>query len=238
MRRLEDVVRRDHPEEPSPLAAIGEGRVLVDGRIVTNPGSMVRRGAAVSLRRAAAPLRGEVKLGAALDALGVGVDGLVALDAGAATGGFVKALLDRGARHVYAVDAGHGQLLGSLRQDARVVNLEATNLADLSPALVPDAVELVTLDLSYLSLTAAVLYLDRLRLAPGCQLLALVKPMFELALPRPPSDDASLEDARRLDPALGQAAGWRVLRSIRSSVQGARGAVEFWVHAAQGRPSR
>jgi 23S rRNA (cytidine1920-2'-O)/16S rRNA (cytidine1409-2'-O)-methyltransferase len=76
-------------------------------------------------------------------------------------------LLDAGARRVYAVDAGHGQLLGSLRQDPRVVNLEATNVADLDRRLVPDAIEVVTLDLSYLSLAAAAGQLGRIALAGG-----------------------------------------------------------------------
>jgi 23S rRNA (cytidine1920-2'-O)/16S rRNA (cytidine1409-2'-O)-methyltransferase len=233
MRRLEDVLRRDFPDAGDPLEVIREGRALVDGRVVTNPRSMVRRGASVSVRRRD-PLRGAVKLGAALDALGVDVSGAVALDAGAATGGFVTALLSRGARLVYAVDAGHGQLLGSLRQDARVVNLEATNLADLSERLVPEAVDVVTLDLSYLSLTAAVPYLSRIRLASGARLVALVKPMFELALAEPPpsSDEARLEEARRRAEEGIRAAGWTVIGSIRSPVVGAHGAVEFWVHAS------
>src|SRR5207248_8695281 len=101
-------------------------------------------------------LRGETKLRAALAAFDVSVAGRVALDVGAAAGGFTRALLAAGARRVYAVDAGYGQLLGSLRQDPRVVNLEATNLGELSVDLIPDQVELVTLDLSYLALAAAV----------------------------------------------------------------------------------
>jgi 23S rRNA (cytidine1920-2'-O)/16S rRNA (cytidine1409-2'-O)-methyltransferase len=230
MRRLEDVLRRSYPALEDPAGAIREGRVLVDGSVVTNPASMVRRTASVALRRSA-ELRGETKLRAALWALHVAPRGLVSLDAGSATGGFVKALLDAGAQRVYAVDVGHGQLLGSLRQDDRVVNLEATNIAGLDARLVPDSVDLVTLDLSYLSLTAAVPYLDRLSLSPGAQLLALVKPMFELRLSRPPDDEPRLEQALRLAEAGITAAGWSVVGSIRSPVLGARGAVEFFVHA-------
>jgi len=103
-----------------------------------------------------APLRGEAKLRAALSGFGVGVTGRVCLDLGAAAGGFTRVLLEAGAARVYAVDAGFGQLLGSLRQDPRVVNLEATNVAALDTALVPDAIELVTIDVSYLALAAAV----------------------------------------------------------------------------------
>lgn len=204
----------------------------VDGRVILNPNSQVRRDASIAVQQPVV-LRGEAKLRVALQAFGVGVAGLTALDAGAAAGGFVRVLLEMGAARVYAVDVGHGQLLGSLRQDPRVVNLEATNLAQLDTIIVPDPIELVTLDLSYLSLASGVPYLSRLRLAPDATLLALVKPMFELGLAQPPADDARLEEARRLaERGIGEA-GWRVAGSIRSPVKGARGATEFWVHASR-----
>lgn len=204
----------------------------VDGRVILNPNSQVRRDASIAVQQPVV-LRGEAKLRVALQAFGVGVAGLTALDAGAAAGGFVRVLLEMGAARVYAVDVGHGQLLGSLRQDPRVVNLEATNLAQLDTIIVPDRIELVTLDLSYLSLASGVPYLSRLRLAPDATLLALVKPMFELGLAQPPADDARLEEARRLaERGIGEA-GWRVAGSIRSPVKGARGATEFWVHASR-----
>src|SRR5579885_3286776 len=117
-------------------------------------------------------LRGTIKLRAALAAFAVEVAGRVALDVGASTGGFTVALLEAGAARVYAVDAGFGQLLGRLRQDARVVNLERTNLAALE---LPEPIDLVTVDLSYLSIALAAPQLPR---AP--ELIALVKPMFEL----------------------------------------------------------
>jgi 23S rRNA (cytidine1920-2'-O)/16S rRNA (cytidine1409-2'-O)-methyltransferase len=232
MKRLEDLLRRGFPDLEDPAAAISRGWVLIDGRVVTNPASMVRRNASVSVRRPTR-LRGQAKLGAALAALQVDVADAVALDAGSAAGGFVKALLDAGARRVYAVDAGHGQLLGSLRQDQRVVNLEAINLGDLDRRLVPESVDVVTLDLSYLSLTAAVPYLDRIGLAGGARLLALVKPMFELGLAEPPRSEPRLGEAlRRAEEGIGRA-GWTVVESIRSPVLGAHGAVEFWVCASR-----
>lgn len=129
--------------------------MLVDGRLVDNPRSLVREGARIALR-VEAPLRGEAKLRAALAAFGVSPAGRVALDLGAAAGGFTRVLLEAGASRVYAVDAGYGQLLGSLRQDERVVVLERVNLGALDSARVPEAVELLTIDLSYLSLHEAV----------------------------------------------------------------------------------
>lgn len=206
--------------------------MLVDGRVILNPNSQVREGASIVIQPPVV-LRGEAKLRAVLQAFPVGVSGRTALDAGAAAGGFVRVLLEAGVTRVYAVDAGHGQLLGSLRQDPRVVNLEATNLSELNTTLVPEPIAVVTLDLSYLSLAAGVPYLSRVQLAERATLLALVKPMFELALAAPPADDVQLERARRLaEQAIG-AAGWAVEGSIRSPVKGARGATEFWVHATR-----
>ena len=119
-----------YPELGDPQAFIEAEGVLVDGQIVTNPASLVRAGASIALRRTP-ELRGEAKLRAALAAFGVSASNRVALDLGAAAGGFTRVLLGAGASRVYAVDAGFGQLVGSLRQDARVVNLERTNLGDL-----------------------------------------------------------------------------------------------------------
>jgi 23S rRNA (cytidine1920-2'-O)/16S rRNA (cytidine1409-2'-O)-methyltransferase len=221
---------RSHPELDDPAALVREGRVLVDGFPVRNERSLVRREASVVVVEPHS-LRGEAKLRAALDAFTVEVAGRVALDVGAAAGGFTRVLLDAGARRVYAVDAGHGQLVGSLRQDDRVVNLEATNLGELDRTLVPEPIELVTIDVSYLSLTAAVPQVERVELARGAELVALVKPMFELALGRPPDDEPTLESALEHARAGISAAGWSVLGSIRSPVLGAGGSTEFLVHA-------
>jgi 23S rRNA (cytidine1920-2'-O)/16S rRNA (cytidine1409-2'-O)-methyltransferase len=209
--------------------AIEAGRVLVDGRIVTNPNSQVAPDAALAVRPVRA-LRGTAKLAAALEAFAVPVEGRVALDLGAAAGGFTTALLQAGARRVYAVDVGHGQLLGSLRQDPRVVNLEATNLADLDAALVPEPVEVATADLSFVSLAQALPQLGLVSFAAGADLVALVKPMFELQLAEPPTDEDGLHRALERARAGVALAGWTVVADMRSPVTGARGAVEFLLH--------
>jgi 23S rRNA (cytidine1920-2'-O)/16S rRNA (cytidine1409-2'-O)-methyltransferase len=229
LRRLGDLVAEQDPgEDPDRLVASGE--IEVDGFAVTNPDARVPAGAQVRRRRPAS-LRGEAKLSAALVAFGIDVTGRVALDVGAAAGGFTRVLLEAGARRVYAVDAGHGQLLGSLRQDPRVVNLEATNVADLTPVLVPESVEVVSIDVSYLSLSAAAAQLDRIRLAPSADLVGLVKPMFELRRATAPVDDASLAAALAAAVAGVEAAGWTVVSSMASPVLGARGARELLLHA-------
>jgi len=232
LRKLRDELVRVHPYLDDPDDAIASGAVLVNGRAVTNPASRVRAGARITLGRDR-PLRGEAKLRAALDAFGVDVRGRVALDAGAAAGGFTRVLLAAGARRVYAVDAGHGQLLGSLRQDPRVVNLEATNLGDLTPALVPDAIDVVTLDLSYLALADAVPQLAALQLAAGAEALALVKPQFELGLAYTPAGDEHLQEAAERAAAGFRTAGWRVAGWIESPVRGRGGAREQLLHASR-----
>ncbi len=205
----------------------------VDGFPVRNPSSLVSVHARIEIA-APARLRGEGKLRAALRAFVVPVSGRPALDVGAAAGGFTKVLLEHGARRVYAVDAGFGQLLGSLRADPRVVNLERTNLGSLDRRLVPELVELVTIDVSYLALAEAVPQLERVALAPGADLVALVKPQFELGLDRPPDDPLPALDAARRGI---EAASWRVAAAIESPVRGAHGAVEFLVHATRAPPA-
>lgn len=156
----------------------------------------------------------------------------MALDAGAAAGGFVQALLDAGTRRVYAVEAGFGQLLGSLAQDERVVSLERTNVGALDRTLVPDPLDLVSLDVGYLPLASAVPQLEALAFAPGAQLVGLVKPKDELGLGTLPDDaEAAVERAIARAREGIEGAGWRVVATMPSPVTGSRGAVEALVHA-------
>lgn len=231
-RRLADELARVRPELEDPDAEIAAGRVFVDGVPVTNPASMVRPGAAIVVRPAT-ELRGSAKLRAALDAFGVSPSGRVCVDVGAAAGGFTTVLLERGAARVYAVDAGHGQLLGSLRQDGRVVDLEATNLAEAGPDVIPEPVELIVVDLSYLALAEAIPQL-RVRRHADADLIALVKPMFELHLATAPTDPDVLPAAVAAARPGIEGAGWVVAGWVPSPVAGAKGAVEALLHA---RPS-
>ena len=220
--------------ELDPVEAIVGGLVEVDGFVRTSPASRVRAGASIRLRVGEPPLRGEAKLEAALAAFRIVVSGRITLDVGAAAGGFTRVLLRHGARRVYAVDAGHGQLLGSLRQDGRVVVLERTNLAELTPALVPEPVELMTVDVSYLSLAEAVAQLTaRVRFARRCDLVALVKPQFELGLARSPR---TADGAVRRAAAAIEATGWTVAGAVESPVTGRRGSVEALLHATRVAP--
>jgi 23S rRNA (cytidine1920-2'-O)/16S rRNA (cytidine1409-2'-O)-methyltransferase len=227
---LVERLRREHPEVNDPVASIRAGRVLVDGVVISNPRGLVRPHGAIAVMEDRRP-RGTRKLLAALTTLKVPVEDRIAMDVGASTGGFTLALLGAGAKRVYAIDAGYGQLLGSLRQDHRVVNLERTNVGTLTSTSVPDAVDLVTIDLSYLALSGAVPQLDVVAFSPQADLIGLVKPMYELGLPKPPTESAVLDAA--LDRAVRgiERSPWTVRSHMRSPVTGGRGAIEFLVHA-------
>jgi 23S rRNA (cytidine1920-2'-O)/16S rRNA (cytidine1409-2'-O)-methyltransferase len=218
------------PELTDPIAAIVEGRVVVDGRTIDNPRARVPRSASLRVlpvRR----LRGEAKLGAALDAFAIDAEGATAVDVGAAAGGFTSALISHGAALVYAVDVGFGQLAGRLRADPRVIDLERTNIADLDARLIPDRIDVVTMDLSYLSVAAAVVALDRLRLADGARLIALVKPTFELRSATLVTDPADVRRAIAHATAAIESAGWQPLACTLPRQSGAHGAIEAFVFA-------
>lgn len=230
-RPLAAVLRTRHPERDDLDEAIAGGRVRVDGVVVTNPRSQVQPDARIEVAEPRT-LQGTRKMGFALDHFGVDAAGKVALDVGACTGGFTVALLERGARIVHAVDVGFGQLLGSLRQDPRVRNLERTNLGALTPAHLDEPPELIVIDVSNLALAAAVAQLTaNLDPAPGTELVGLVKPMFELRRARPPTEEAELDEAVARARDGIEKHGWEVRGSVRSALTGHRGAVEHLLHA-------
>lgn len=214
-----------------PAGAVAAGRVLVDGAVVTNPSSQVRADARVVVQEPRTP-RGVEKLGRALDSLGVAVAGRTVLDVGACTGGFTQAALDRGAARVWAVDVGFGQLLGSLRQDPRVVNLERTNASEVTVELLGGPVDLIVIDVTYVRLGTIISELSaRLDPPAGTELVGLVKPMFELERGELPDDPADLAEAGRRAAADAEAAGWDVLSVTESAVRGSQGAVELFLRA-------
>jgi 23S rRNA (cytidine1920-2'-O)/16S rRNA (cytidine1409-2'-O)-methyltransferase len=221
---------RLHPPVADLDAALREHRVLVDGAVVTNPESLVLPSARIMVRAPLRP-RGARKLGAALDQFEVSVAGRVGLDLGACTGGFTQALLDRGATRVYAVDVGYGQLLGSLRQDPRVVALERTNVADVTPELLGARPGLIVVDVTKLALREVARQMaDQQVPTSGTELVGLVKPMFELGTGELPRGEDLMRALTLAEDGVADA-GWRHLGSMESPMRGHRGAVEFFVHA-------
>ena len=162
----------------------GEVRLGEDGPVALRPSQLVEPEAALIV--AAGPRyvsRGGVKLDNALDALGIDVSGLDCLDVGASTGGFTDCLLQRGAARVVALDVAYGQLDLRLREDPRVTVVERHNARGLQPTDLPFAPELATVDVSFISLAKVLPAVTRC-LAPGGEVLAMVKPQFELGRER------------------------------------------------------
>ncbi len=210
------------------------GQVLVNEQLIDKPGMLVARDAVLRVRgRHRYVSRGGYKLEAAIERFRVNVAGCVALDCGASTGGFTDCLLQHGARLVYAVEVGYGQLVGSLRADARVRNLERTNLSDLVSSDLDLPPSLVTLDLSYLSLTKALPVAAAL-VEPEGYVLALLKPLFEVESPEARrsgqiDDPALLVMALRRVLEAGTGTGLVPLGAAKLALKPRHGVTEFFV---------
>ena len=183
--------------------------------------------------------RGGIKLDHALAHFRIDPQGLTALDIGASTGGFTDVLCARGARRVFAVDVGYGQLALALRDDPRVVVLDRTNARRLTREQVPDAIDLVVCDASFIGLRT-ILPAPLALAAPGARLVALIKPQFEAGrgqvgkggIVRDPTIHAAVCARIR---AWLEERGWTVLGVTPSPIKGRGGNVEFTI-AAERRP--
>ena len=168
------------PSRERAQAYVMSGNVLADERKVEKPGTKVAENVDIRIKGVVSPYvsRGGLKLERALDAFGLSVDRWVAMDIGASTGGFTDCLLQRGVSRVFAVDVGKGQLAWKLATDRRVQNLERTNFRHMEFSKIGTCVDLITIDVSFISLTK-ILGRCRMFLAPGGFVIALVKPQFE-----------------------------------------------------------
>jgi 23S rRNA (cytidine1920-2'-O)/16S rRNA (cytidine1409-2'-O)-methyltransferase len=219
-------------------ALIESGMVLAGDRPVTKPSWNVPAGTMLSLN-ADDPnyaSRGAYKLLHGLERFRIDVTGRPVLDLGAATGGFTDILLRRGAARVFAVDVGHGQIIQRLNNDPRVINLEGTDARDLTAEIITEPVQLITADLAFISLTKAIGPALGLA-APGCDLVALVKPQFEVGrqgigkggIVRDPGlRKQALEQVVAHIDATGS---WLVRDQCESPITGGDGNVEFLIHA-------
>ena len=224
-------------------ALVLAGRVYSGDRRIEKAGQPVPADTALEVRGRDHPWvsRGGVKLAHALDRLAIGVGGRVALDVGAATGGFTDVLLARGAARVYAVDVGRGQLAWRLRTDRRVVVLERTNARYLDRAGVPEPIDILTCDTSFIGLET-VLPAPLALTAPGAHLVALIKPQFEVGRAqvgkRGVVRDPGLHDAvcARIRAWLESRPGWAVLGLVESPITGPEGNREFLIVARREGP--
>ncbi len=164
-------------------AMIMAGNVLVNDKLLDKPGAMIIKdaGVIIKIKREDLPFvsRGGLKLEAALKELEADIEGFICLDVGASTGGFTDCLLQHGARRVFAVDVGYGQLAWKLRQDRRVVILERTNIRHIPLVAITEPVDLITIDVSFISLKKVVPPLLQF-IKKNTMILALIKPQFEV----------------------------------------------------------
>ena len=223
------------PSRERARALILAGQVTVDARPVTKAGTAILADAYVALVAPDHPYvgRGGVKLAHALDTFAISVNGREALDIGASTGGFTDALLQRGASRVVALDVGHGQFDWSLRNDPRVVVVEHFNARMLVPADLSVPVDVVVIDVSFISLKQILPVVPPL-LRPGADVVALVKPQFEAgrAEVRKGIIREPAVHARVLDEVAAAAAGVGLtsVGSTPSPITGAKGNQEFFLH--------
>ncbi len=218
-------------------ALIMGGKVYVGDRQVAKAGDMLAEDAEIILKGKDHPWvsRGGLKLDHGLTHFGIDVTGMTAIDVGSSTGGFTDVLLTRGAAKVYAVDVGTNQLAWKLRQDERVVVMEQTNARDVTAETIPDPIDIVVCDASFISLSkvlASVLDIP----GEGAWLVALVKPQFEAGRAEVGKGGVvrDPEVHRRVceEAALWvQAKGWRVLGITESPITGPEGNVEFLLGA-------
>ena len=217
-------------------AAIEAGLVMADGRVVAKPSEGVEATAQI-IAEAAHPWvgRGGVKLDHALTLWPVAVEGHTVVDVGASTGGFTQVCLTRGAARVYAVDVGSGQLHPTLANDPRVIELSGTDARSLDVSLIPTPPDLIVTDVSFISLAKALPAALAL-CGPGAELVALVKPQFEVGRDNV-GKGGIVKDPIAQDRALADVAGWleslgwSVLETADSPIAGGDGNREFLLWA-------
>jgi len=222
-------------------ALIMAGLVWSGDRRLDKPGMLLLAEIPIEVRGRDHPWvsRGGLKLARALDEFSIDPAGALALDIGASTGGFTDVLLTRGAARVYAVDVGYGQLAAKLRVDPRVVLLERVNARTLTRAQVPEPVDLVVCDASFIGLEV-VLPAPLALAAERAQLVALIKPQFEVGKGRVGKGGVVRDKALRREVCdrivgwLDSQPGWRVAGLVESPILGADGNQEFLVHARKG----
>ncbi len=235
------LVARDLAESRARAQAlILAGRVFSGEARVDKAGQTLAEDAPLEVRGRDHPWvsRGGLKLAHGLDRFAIDPLGLACLDIGASTGGFTDVLLDRGAARVTAVDVGHGQLAWKLRNDPRVTVLERTNARYLTTAEVPEPIELIVCDASFIGLET-LLPAPLGLAAAGARLIALIKPQFEVGkgrigkggVVRDPELHAQV--CARIEAWLGARAGWRVLGLTESPILGPEGNKEFLIAAAR-----
>lgn len=219
-------------------ALILAGLVYSDTKRIAKAGDQIQMDAPLSLKGQDHPWvsRGGLKLAKGIAHFALPVAGKIAADIGASTGGFTDVLLSEGAVKVYAVDVGHGQLAWKLRQDPRVIVLEKTNARHLSAAEIPEPLDIVVCDASFIGLET-VLPAALALTAPAAWAVALIKPQFEVGpgqvgkggVVRDPAQHEAV--CAKIETWFGNLPGWSVLGIVESPITGPEGNKEFLIAA-------
>ncbi|MGI6038093.1 MAG: TlyA family RNA methyltransferase [Limnochordia bacterium] len=229
------------PSRARAQGMIMAGEVMVDGQRITKAGAKYEQDVEIILQGQDLPFvsRGGLKLAKALDEFAIDVQDKIVLDIGASTGGFTDCLLQRGAKQVYAVDVGYGQLAWKLRCDPRVVVMERTNIRYLEADQLDPKPHLATIDVSFISITK---FLERLSslLRPQGSIVALIKPQFEagreLVGKKGVVRDREVHEKVLTHLMLAaQEHGWSTVNLTYSPITGPEGNIEFLIHWQQGK---
>lgn len=217
-------------------AIIMSGQVYVDGQKADKPGTSFEETAQIEVRGAVCPYvsRGGLKLEKALRDFGVKPDGFVCSDSGASTGGFTDCLLQQGAKKVFAIDVGYGQLDWKIRSDPRVVVMERTNIRYVTPEQLGEQLDLSVVDVSFISLKIVLPTIKNLLKDDG-QVLCLIKPQFEAGKDKVGKKGVVREPATHREVlenfiALADSLDFRILGLTFSPVKGPEGNIEFLAH--------
>ena len=220
-------------------AIIIAGQVLVNGQKQDKAGGLVPEDAEIRILGEVLPYvsRGGLKLEAALREFKVSVEGKIALDVGASTGGFTDCLLQHGCNKVYAVDVGYGQMAWKIRQDPRVVVIERTNIRTIEPSLIPGPVAIVVIDASFISLEKVIPSIMQF-LGPESELIALIKPQFEVGKGQVGKGGIVRDEGLRIAvvervKVFFDETGLNVIGVIQSPITGQDGNVEFLIYASR-----
>lgn len=220
------------------------GKVFSETRLLDKAGRQVNADLPIEIKGQEHPWvsRGGLKLARGLEHFNVDPQGKTCLDVGASTGGFSDVLISGGAAKVYAVDVGHGQLAWKIRQNPDVVVLERTNARHLTARQITDAIDLIVCDASFIGLQT-VLPAALLLAAPGANVIALIKPQFEVGkgnvgkggVVRDPALHQQVCD--KIQNWLSSQPGWSVLGVTQSPIKGPEGNLEFLIGGAFNKPS-
>jgi 23S rRNA (cytidine1920-2'-O)/16S rRNA (cytidine1409-2'-O)-methyltransferase len=216
-------------------ALILEGNVLVNGAMVDKAGTLVKSDAVLTLKNKIPYVsRGGLKLEHAITEFKINVKNQIAMDIGASTGGFTDCMLQRGAAKVYAVDVGYGQFSWKLRNDSRVCLLEKTNIRYLDKQMIPDRIDIATIDVSFISLSKVIPKVSEF-LAPHGEIVALIKPQFEAGKKDVGKGGVVKDEKIRLSvidriKKKSEEIGFNVIGTTTSPIKGPKGNVEYLIY--------